>query len=353
MSKYLLPKQVEKCVASLAKLYGQNGDLLSQKILVNANISIHEEWSYDNWNGGTYGHALTLLIPEEIFLEAAAKKNEIEKNIQSQINTFHNVKNEFFDEVLLEMELNEDIDWRKGTGLLLTHRKTIPSSKSQERIWNKEQFKLFLSHKAEFKKDVYKLKEDLLEFGISAFVAHADIHPTREWQEEIENALSTMDTLAALLTPNFSESNWTDQEIGFALGAGIPIIPIRLGKDPYGFIGKIQGVSSTWETAVETILPVLIKHPKMKVAYINTVKSCTNFDHANRLSLVLPYIDSLSAEDANNLVDAYNKNTQVRSSYGFNGAKPFEYGKGLPFYISTLTKNRFILDPQTAYLKVK
>src|ERR1043165_320621 len=53
-------------------------------------------------------------------------------------------------------------------------------------------------------------------------------------------ALSTCDSLVALLHDNFHASNWTDQEIGFAMGRGVPTFAVRLGATPYGFIGRFQ-----------------------------------------------------------------------------------------------------------------
>ena len=84
------------------------------------------------------------------------------------------------------------------------------------------------------------LQDALLNFGISAFVAHNDIEPARDWQTHIETALSTCDALVALLHPKFHQSNWTDQEIGFAMGRGVPVFSVRFGQDPYGFIGRFQ-----------------------------------------------------------------------------------------------------------------
>jgi len=88
------------------------------------------------------------------------------------------------------------------------------------------------------KKETAALKERLQLLGVSCFVAHEDIHPGHEWQDEIENALASMDGFAALLTEGFHDSAWTDQEVGYALARGVPMIAVRLGRDPYGFIGK-------------------------------------------------------------------------------------------------------------------
>ena len=88
------------------------------------------------------------------------------------------------------------------------------------------------------------MQEALQRFGISAFVAHEDIQPTTEWEGEIQRGLGTMEALAAILTPDFSASVWCDQEVGFALGRSRLVIPIRCGMDPYGFLGKYQGLTA-------------------------------------------------------------------------------------------------------------
>ena len=140
------------------------------------------------------------------------------------------------------MEILEDQDWRKESGLLFTGRR-IFSPEAEKRIWGEEGFRVFLSHKDGFKKETAELKKKLKLFGVTCFVAHEDIKPTKEWQDEIENALSSMDAFVALITEDFHDSVWTDQEVGFALGRGVPIIPVKLGKNPYGFLAKVQALS--------------------------------------------------------------------------------------------------------------
>jgi hypothetical protein len=92
------------------------------------------------------------------------------------------------------------------------------------------------------------LQTALLDFGITAFVAHNDIQPTKEWQEEIKKGLFSMKALAAILTPGFRESNWTDQETGLAIGRDVLVMAIMRGIDPYGFIAKYQGLQGAGKT---------------------------------------------------------------------------------------------------------
>ena len=110
---------------------------------------------------------------------------------------------------------------------------------------------VFLSHLAADKLFVGELKTKLASLGVVSFVAHADIEPTKEWQAEIESALADMDGLVALLAPGFKDSNWCDQEVGFALAKGVPIVSVRLGLDPYGFIGKYQAIQGAGKSPNE------------------------------------------------------------------------------------------------------
>ena len=120
------------------------------------------------------------------------------------------------------------------------------------RNWsNTTAFRLFVSHVSQDKHKALRLKYCLAPYAIHAFVAHEDIHPTAEWQKEIERALYAMNAFLAIHTPGFSESYWTQQEVGFALGRGTKVISFKMGEDPTGFIAKHQALSRQNRTAEE------------------------------------------------------------------------------------------------------
>lgn len=50
---YEIPQNIDQYLAIISKLYAQEGEQLKQEIVVNAHVRVHEEWSCDNWNGGT------------------------------------------------------------------------------------------------------------------------------------------------------------------------------------------------------------------------------------------------------------------------------------------------------------
>ncbi len=49
-----------------------------------------------------------------------------------------------------------------------------------------------------------------------------------------------MDALLAYCSPNFSQSDWTGQEVGFAFGKAVPVISILAGDAPKGLLEPVQ-----------------------------------------------------------------------------------------------------------------
>lgn len=125
-------------------------------------------------------------------------------------------------------------------------------------IWKESRIRVFISHASSVRSEVAEFAGVLDDFGFSTFVAHDDIEPSRDWSTVIEEALTTCDVLVAYLTREFHESNWTDQEVGWAMGRGALVVPLNVGLTPYGFIGRYQAAHASrgrgygWETA-ETV----------------------------------------------------------------------------------------------------
>lgn len=109
--------------------------------------------------------------------------------------------------------------------------------------WSPGMFRLFLSHVSGRKDAVGLLRDGLRPFNIDAFVAHEDINPGSEWRRVIRKGLGTCDACAAVLSDGWRESDWCDQEVGFCVGRGVLVIPLKETYDPYGFVGDYQAFS--------------------------------------------------------------------------------------------------------------
>jgi hypothetical protein len=142
--------------------------------------------------------------------------------------------------------------------LEIPHTYTVVSAGAvtESKFWEPNRFRLFLSHLSSFKATTAKLRASLRKFAISGFVAHEDIEPTKEWQDEIEAALFSMDALVALVTPKFVESKWADQEVGIAIGRGCLVIPVMREAVPHGFIGKFQGVDGKGKSILQVAIEI-------------------------------------------------------------------------------------------------
>jgi hypothetical protein len=219
------------------------------------------------------------------------------------------------------------------------------SKKDLKRIWPADGYRVFLSHKATAKTGVVALAERLADLGVSCFVAHKDIRPTRAWQDEIEIALQSMEAFVAFMTEDFHDSAWTDQEVGFALARAVPIVALKRGLDPYGFIGRFQALSCGEDEAPVRIVKLLVQRPRMLNCYIEAVRGCRSWNHGNTLAEVLPAIDKLARRQIQALLGAFVENEEVRGSFGFNGSRPAAYGRGLGAHLTRITGRRYTLDP--------
>jgi hypothetical protein len=110
-------------------------------------------------------------------------------------------------------------------------------------------------------------------YEISGFVAHEDIHPTTEWQIEIERALNVMDAFLAIHTKGFSNSHWTQQEIGCAVARGVKIISFKMDEDPTGFISKHQALSRGRRSAeaIAKEVNTILLHDELTAARLKEV----------------------------------------------------------------------------------
>ena len=200
----------------------------------------------------------------------------------------------------------------------------VPTRSDEKRIWKPGRIRLFLSHVSRIKLAASGLKEALAAYGIDAFVAHQDIKPTLEWQREIEFALRSMHMLCALVTEDFTKSLWTDQEVGFALGRGIPVVPISCGAVPYGLLGKHQALSADvnhLNFAAGAVADIVAQQealrPQLMDGLVDAVCQSISFQHAkDGMRLVSKVAKHLNEAQILGLLEAVRDNSQVRDAHG-------------------------------------
>jgi len=191
-------------------------------------------------------------------------------------------------------------------------------------------FRVFISHLAEHKASANSLQSSLEWWGLDAFIAHKDINPGLEWAHVILAALHSCDALVGLLHTGFNASPWCDQEVGFAMGRSIPVVPVRIEIDPYGFFGMIQAVP--WSAgdepeadAAKTIVGTLMKDKRTSErvtdAIVLMLEHATSYANANALATALLEGDAkVSPTHLGRLRRAQLENSQVEGAWRVDAA---------------------------------
>ena len=306
------PRTATEVANTLAELLGHQGEAQLAELVSSARPEIGID-QYDNWDGGTWYCTLHLEVSTSAFAAIETKLDETENALGEKLKKLFRNTSPY---VLTRVAISA----KAGTVSL---QRTEPTSTEISRIWAPATLHLFVSHVSAHKDEVTLLKNALLHYGISGFVAHEDIEPNLEWQDEIELALGSMHALCALLTLDFHQSNWTDQEIGFALGRNVPVLSIRLGVSPYGFIGKNQGLRGNLKSlfaSAAAIAEVLLRENRtkslMRDSLVGALERAKSFASAKEIATMLATISGFSKGQLERLRTACIKNPQVRESWG-------------------------------------
>lgn len=193
-------------------------------------------------------------------------------------------------------------------------------------FWEDNYYRLFISHRSSDKAEVTALQAALLNCGISAFVAHKDIKPSKEWLSQIELALRTCDGLLAYLTDKFHGSQWTDQEVGFAIARGVRVIPLNKGQLPYGFMGKYQalntGSMTTLHQAIE-IMKVAMTDSRTGASFAELIThrlaASKDYGTSSNCMTAIEALPLIKPEELQKLKSAFNSNKQFSGVGGMTG----------------------------------
>lgn len=186
---------------------------------------------------------------------------------------------------------------------------------SEKEIWRPGTVKLFISHLDTSKSEANELADALEPYGISSFVAHDTIQPMTQWMSEILKGLAAMDVMLAFVTKNFHKSPWVNQEVGYALGRGIPVLPLKLQQeDPPGFIGDRQALKGSLDAPAKSALDIChlvdaeLGHSRWIGAFVASRDFSETIDRFNRMNEI---VERLSDDEVKQLRDGFAANSQL------------------------------------------
>lgn len=314
MTEYRFPESDETVQATLARVLDLKGMAPEAQLVRMAELTV-EHTDSDSFRGRTDYHTIRLRLPLEVFVQIESAIKTHEKQL---LAVSESIWRDFETDVISAVRLAPDRARIEAGATGAVALATIPA------FWDDKRFRLFVSHCSSHKVEVAALKAALEQFGVCGFVAHDDIEPTLLWEAEIEKALRSCEALVAVVTDDFSESLWCDQEVGFCLGRGLPVIPVQLGKAPHGFIGKIQALpvpkGSTLAAQAQALVGLLLRTPQaapsMTTALAYALDRAGSFAQAKTLAAMLENAPSVSPAQAAILRGAVKANGQVNASWG-------------------------------------
>ncbi|WP_375203478.1 toll/interleukin-1 receptor domain-containing protein [Hyphococcus sp.] len=325
MSEFALIPKILPAFRRLRGHYDRKGENDLRDLIEAGRVYIEEETEFDGWNGGTYGHDVFVFVPEEMMaLVDLDNQDEIFNRVRDDLNkATPEIENEYVRACFLK-PIDEG-DPQCQAAVPFTKEARVEPRNIE--LWRQNALRLFISHRDEHKEIAHTLASALDPFGVSSFVAHDAIKPMREWQHEILNGLMTMEVMLVLLTDDFHESVWTNQEVGFALGKNIPIICVKLGiRDPQGFIGSKQALKAQKENiflAATEVQKALIneigQEGRLKEVLIEAFITATNFSDAiDGLDRLTKTTDRLTDVEFKRILDGYARNDQLYNCVGIH-----------------------------------
>jgi len=186
-------------------------------------------------------------------------------------------------------------------------------------------YKGFISYAQGDREIAGQVKDELADYGINGFLAHEDLEPTVQWQEEITKHLKACDLFIPLISERFRESKWTDQEVGMAVAWKKKMVPLLLDKTTsYGFISKYQATKidvANLQTRLLSIITKLGDDKKFGATItdglIMAFADSASFDEAGRrANAILRKNGALTRDQLNSIVEASVNNNQI--SYGWD-----------------------------------
>ena len=98
-------------------------------------------------------------------------------------------------------------------------------------INKKKKYVFFVSHStADISNVVNEICRVFEKCHINSYIADRDAPIGSIIPQEVKNAIEASELCLAVITKNSKNSPWVNQEIGYALGAGIPVLPLKKGR---------------------------------------------------------------------------------------------------------------------------
>ena len=146
----------------------------------------------------------------------------------------------------------------------------IGPEKTNENIEKKKgkktMYRMFICHSSHEKLLVEGIVPRLEKQGIECWVSSLDVHPGKNFLEEVIPAINECDCFLVLLSDAACTSGWVEKEVMWAISKGKYIIPLLVGKmelsEKFAFMlqtAQMCQIGDDVETMTDKIIDLLSK----------------------------------------------------------------------------------------------
>ena len=186
---------------------------------------------------------------------------------------------------------------------------------------------VFLSHSDLDKQKASELKEKLSQHHIQVFLAHEDIIGGSKWMGELYDEIQNSTLFCMLISENYHQANFTEQETGIAINHGIPILPICIDKTrPYGFASQYQAIICKFpfdKISIESITQLVKKLTRDSMDVKNLILDelvkklikSNSFSESAYLTKIIIKNTKFSENQINQIAKAFIQNPEIYNSF--------------------------------------
>lgn len=207
---------------------------------------------------------------------------------------------------------------------------------SNKNVFVGKTLRIFISYSHHDKRIAGAIKEAFNHYGMEAFLAHEDIQVGQEWRITILRNLKQFDVFISVLSKNFMGSEWTNQEVGFAICKETPIIPVSIdGTLPHGFLEMFQALTKfeyreypksyhseemvlDCKEGVLDIINIIATKEELKEnlkdSLVKSIRNMRSYANAEKHMEILNSLKPFSKEQINEIINQSIQNNQVHNA---------------------------------------
>lgn len=148
------------------------------------------------------------------------------------------------------------------------------------------------------------LREDLLRYGVDAHMARHDVSPMADLPHTVMELIRSSSALVCLASEGFSSSPWCQQEVGFALGRGIPVFWAKLcaTETPTGLLtGQLAHQPSNGKPTTKAVTDWLVQQSALRTELVASLgqglSASRSYSDSRTLARLLLGIGTLTQDE--------------------------------------------------------